>query len=135
MSNRGEWIHKKWRVQRDFIKVNIAVGTRTKQILTIEVTKENVGDGRMLGRLVKGSAGIADVKKVIGDGAYDSKSNFRMISDMDIEPLIRVRRNASLKGVDVCRASLRLWSSLAIHSGGVREIMVTGGWLSQCSRV
>jgi len=98
VSNRGEWIHKKWRAQRGFIKVHIAVDTRTKQILAIEVTKENVGDGRVLGRLVRSSAGIADVKKVIGDGAYDSKSNFRMISDMDIEPLIRVRKNASLKG-------------------------------------
>lgn len=55
VSNRGEWIHKKWRVQRGFIKVHIAVDTKTKQILAIEVTKEDVGDGRMLGRLVDGS--------------------------------------------------------------------------------
>jgi hypothetical protein len=98
VSNRGEWIHKKWRVQRGFIKVHIAVDTKTKQILAIEVTKEDVGDGRMLGRLVKGSAGLVDVKKVIADGAYDSKSNFRVISDMGIESLIRVRKNASFKG-------------------------------------
>lgn len=97
VSNRGEWIHKKWRVQRGFIKVHIAVDVKTKQILAIEVTKEDVGDGRMFGKLVKGSAGIANVKKVIGDGAYDSKANFRLASDMDIEPLIRVRRNASFK--------------------------------------
>src|SRR5665647_1289903 len=98
VSNRGEWIHKKWRVQRGFIKIHIAVDTKTKQILAIEVTKEDVGDGRMFGRLVKGSANIANVKKVIGDGAYDSKINFRLASDMDIEPLLRVRKNASLKG-------------------------------------
>jgi len=97
VSNRGEWIHKKWRVQRGFIKVHIAVDTKTKQILAIEVTKEDVGDGRVFGRLVKGSADVADVKKVIGDGAYDSKVNFRLAGDMDIEPLIRVRKNASLK--------------------------------------
>jgi hypothetical protein len=98
VSNRGEWIHKKWRVQRGFIKVHIAVDTKTKQILAIEVTKEDVGDGRMLGRLVKGSAALADVKRVIGDGAYDSKNNFRFISEMGIEALIRVRKNSSLKG-------------------------------------
>jgi hypothetical protein len=97
VSNRGEWIHKKWRVQRGFIKVHIAVDTKTKQILAIEVTKEDVGDGRMFGRLVRGSADVAKVKKVIGDGAYDSKGNFRLACDMDIEPLIRVRKNASLK--------------------------------------
>ena len=98
VSNRGEWIHKKWKVKRGFIKVHIAVDTKTKQILAIEVTKEDVGDGRMFGRLVKSSAGIADLKRVIGDGAYDSKNNFRMASEMDVDPLIRVRKNASLKG-------------------------------------
>ncbi len=55
VSNRGEWMHKKWKVKRGFIKVHIAVDTKTKQILAIEVTKEDVGDGRMLERLVDGS--------------------------------------------------------------------------------
>jgi hypothetical protein len=98
VSNRGEWIRKKWKVKRGFIKVHIAVDTKTKQILAIEVTREDVGDGRMLGRLVEGSAGKANVKRVIGDGAYDSKGIFRLLSDMKIEPLIKVRKNASLKG-------------------------------------
>jgi hypothetical protein len=97
VSNRGEWIHKKWRVQRGFIKVHIAVDTKTKQILAIEVTKEDVGDGRMFGRLVRGSSGVANVVKVIGDGAYDSKVNFHLASELDIEPLIRVRKNASFR--------------------------------------
>lgn len=98
VSNRGEWIRKKWKVKRGFIKVHVAVDTKTKQILAIEVTREDVGDGRMFGRLVKSSADVADVKRVIGDGAYDSKGNFRMVSEMDIEPLIKVRKNASFKG-------------------------------------
>jgi len=98
VTNRGEWIHKKWRVQRGFIKVHIAVDTKTKQILAIEVTREDVGDGRMLRRLVNGSQSKAALGRVIADGAYDSKSNFRMLADMGIDPLIRVRKNASLKG-------------------------------------
>src|SRR3989304_3192207 len=63
VSNRGEWIHKKWRVQRGFIKVHIAVDTKTKQILAIEVTKEDVGDAKMFGRLVRSSADMADLKR------------------------------------------------------------------------
>lgn len=98
VSNRGEWIRKKWKVKRGFIKVHIAVDTKTKQILAIEVTREDVGDGRMLGRLVRSSANVADLKRVIGDGAYDSKNNFRMLSEMGVDPLIRVRKNASSKG-------------------------------------
>ena len=95
VSNRGEWIHKKWRVQRGFIKVHIAVDTKTKQILAIEVTKEDVGDGRMLGRLVDGSQSRVPLKRVTADGAYDSKANFRMLAERAIDPLIRVRKNAS----------------------------------------
>jgi len=98
VSNRGEWIHKKWKVKRGFIKIHIAVDTKTKQILAIEVTKEDVGDGRMLKRLVDGSASKVVLKGVVADGAYDSKNNFRMLSDRGIDPLIRVRKNASLKG-------------------------------------
>jgi len=98
VSNRGEWIRKKWKVKRGFIKVHIAVDTKTKQILAIEVTREDVGDGRMLGRLIEGSSKVADLKRVIGDGAYDSRNSFRFLSERGIDPLIRVRKNASLKG-------------------------------------
>ena len=98
VSNRGEWMHKKWKVKRGFIKVHIAVDTKTKQILAIEVTKEDVGDGRMLGRLVDGSQSRVPLKRVIADGAYDSKANFRMLAKRAIDPLIRVRKNASFKG-------------------------------------
>jgi len=98
VSNRGEWIHKKWKVKRGFIKIHIAVDTKTRQILAIEVTKEDVGDGRMLKRLVDGSLSKAVLKGVVADGAYDSKSNFRMLAERGIDPLIRVRKNASFKG-------------------------------------
>ena len=52
----------------------------------------------MLRRLVDGSSSKAVLKGVVADGAYDSKSNFRMLADMGIDPLIRVRKNASFKG-------------------------------------
>lgn len=97
VSNRGEWIRKKWKVKRVFIKVHIAVDTRTRQILAMEVTRENVSDGKMLKPLVEDSAGKTDLKRVVADGAYDSKSNFRLLADMGIEPVIRVRKNASFK--------------------------------------
>jgi hypothetical protein len=131
VSNRGEWIHKKWRVQRGFIKVHIAVDTKTKQILAIEVTKEDVGDGRMLGRLVDGSQSRVSLKRVIADGAYDSKANFRMLAKRAIDPLIRVRKNSSLKGGGCMARKFVVVSSWAILIGGVREVMVTGGWWSQ----
>ena len=61
------------------------------------MTREDTSDGRMFGRLMKNSANVADVKRVIGDGAYDSKDNFLKASKMHIDAFIRVRRNSSLK--------------------------------------
>ena len=75
VSNRGEWIRKKWKAKRGFIKMHIAVDTKTKQILAVEVIKEDVSDGRMLRRLVDGSSTRAGLEGVLADCAYDSKSN------------------------------------------------------------
>ena len=48
VSNRGEWIRHKWKVQRGFVKVHLAVDTKTGKIISMEVTRESVADGRML---------------------------------------------------------------------------------------
>jgi len=66
-------------------------------MLAIEVTRENVSDGRMLKPLVEDSAGKTDLKRVVADGAYDSKGNSKLLADKGIEPVIRVRKNASSK--------------------------------------
>ena len=54
-----------------FIKIHVAVDTRSKLIVSMKVTKEDVGDGRILKSLVK-DASI----NVQSDGAYDSRDNF-----------------------------------------------------------
>ena len=95
VSNRGEWIGHKWKVKRGFIKVHIAVDTKTKQIIAMEITKEEVSDRRMFKRLIDDSASKLDVKKVLGDGAYDSRENFRFLAERGIEPAIKVRKNFS----------------------------------------
>ena len=93
VSNRGEWIRDKWQARRGFIKIHVAVDVRTKKILSMKVTRENVSDGRMLKPLIKP---IPHVNKVIADGAYDSKDNFRFLDSIDAEPVIKVRKNASM---------------------------------------
>jgi len=63
----------------------------------MEVTKETVPDGRMLEPLVEGASSQARVVKVLADGAYDSKANFRMLDSRRIEPAIKVRKNSSMR--------------------------------------
>lgn len=73
------------------------MNVRTKKTLSMEVTKEDVYDGKMLKKLVGNVASENnDVKKApADDGAYDSKDNFRYVDKMKIEPIIRVRKNSS----------------------------------------
>ena len=93
--NRGEWIRHKWKVKRGYLKIHIAVDVKRKKILALKVTDERVGDGRMLQPLVEEASKKAKIAKTVADGAYDAKSNFRYLDDRGIEPVIKVRKNAS----------------------------------------
>ena len=49
--------------------------------------------GTMLKKLVDNALENNDVKRVIADGAYDSKENFRYLFHNQIEAVIKVRKN------------------------------------------
>jgi len=105
VTNRGEWILDKWknkRIRKGFIKIHVAVDIKTKKIVSMSVTKEDVHDGKMLKELVEGVPNNYDIKKVMADGAYDSKDNFRYLDERKIIPAIRVRRNSSVKNNAKC---------------------------------
>lgn len=69
VANRGEWIRRKWKVRRGFIKIHIAVDTKSKKIMAMDVTSEKVGDGRRLRKLVDEAFEKAKIGKVLADGA------------------------------------------------------------------
>jgi hypothetical protein len=127
VSNRGEWIRHKWTVKRGFIKVHIAVDTRTKQIIAMEITREEVSDRRVFKQLVDASASRSDVKKVLGDGAYDSRENFRYLAERGIEPVIKVRKDSSFRPKDACLEGQRSLNRSATRVGGKRKATATGG--------
>lgn len=95
VSDRGDWMRLKWKARKGFLKIHLAVDVKTKQIVAMEVTDEKTGDGRMLKPLVEEAQKHAPVERVLGDGAYDSKANFRFLARAGIEPGIKVRRNSS----------------------------------------
>jgi len=116
VSNRGEWIRHKWRSRKrkGFIKIHVAVDTRSKQIVSMKVTKEDVGDGRMLKSLVRSTiATQTNVKRVLADGAYDSKDNFQFLHDNDIDPAIKVRKNSSIKSMGCYTRKMRVLQQLS----------------------
>jgi hypothetical protein len=97
VSNRGEWIRQQWGVKRGFIKVHLAVDVKTGKILSMEVTKDDVHDRRMLVPLVEEASSRASVTRAIADGAYDSREIFSYLDKNGIEPVVKVRRDASVR--------------------------------------
>ena len=77
-----------------WLKLHVEVDTRCGEVLSMEVTEEDIHDSRMLKPLIDGSLKVAPVGKSLGDGAYDSRANYQFLSSNGIEPLIRVRKNS-----------------------------------------
>jgi hypothetical protein len=101
VSNRGgEWMRHKWHVRRGYLKIHVAVDIRRKKVVSLQVTSEEIHDSRMMKKLVDHASKNNDVSRVIADdGAYDSKKNFRYLSDCGIQAAIKVKRNSSGKAM------------------------------------
>ena len=99
VTNRGEWIRHKWKVKRGYLKIHIAVDIKKKRILSLQVTSEQVHDGKILPELVDDIIIKQNkvVETAIMDGAYDSNNNFQFLSFKGIQPAIKVRKNAKYR--------------------------------------
>ena len=53
-----------------------------KRILSLEVTSEEVHDGKILKKLVDDASENNKIKRVLADGMYDSNNNFRYLREM-----------------------------------------------------
>lgn len=106
VSNRGEWMREKWRKHRGWIKVHIAVDIKTKEIVALEITDEKIGDNQVFGNLIdKAENNVGRIKRILADGMYDTKEDFSMLEEKNIEPGIKIRKNASTKARgSPCRA-------------------------------
>lgn len=97
VANRGEWMRHKWHVRRGYLKIHVAVDIRKKKVVPMEVTSEEVHDGKVQKKLVDHASENNDVRRVLADGAYDSKENFQFLADRGIEAAIKVKKNSSGK--------------------------------------
>ena len=99
VANRGEWMRHKWKVRKGWIKVHIAVDVNTNEVVSIEITDESTGDGKMLPLLVQKAEKNKGMKpdKALADGSYDSRDNFNYLDSKGIEPVIKTRKDASTK--------------------------------------
>ena len=99
VTNRGEWIRHKWKVKRGYLKIHIAVDVKKKRILSLDVTSEQVHDGKVLSKLVDDITikHNKEIDTAIMDGAYDNNKNFQFLSFRGIQPAIKVRKNSKYR--------------------------------------
>jgi len=106
VTNRGDWIRKKWKVHRGWVKVHIVVDVSKekkgrRKVLAIEVTDERIADSKEFDVLLKKTQQNVKnperIKKAYLDGAYDSRKIFNRLDEEGIEPVIRVRKDSSLR--------------------------------------
>lgn len=97
VSNSGDWIRKKWKVKRGYLKIHLAVDARSKQAVSMEVTGETVSDASQTEHLLQNAMIRNKIDRAYADGAYDSRANFNFLASNGIDPAIKVRKNASRK--------------------------------------
>jgi hypothetical protein len=98
LTKKGDYIEQRWiRKRKEFVKLHIAVDAKSEKIVSFRVTKGNVHDSKKLGPMIKEVAEEYDIDKVYGDRAHDNRKSFNLLDDLNIEPAISIRKNASTK--------------------------------------
>ncbi|MGC8937226.1 MAG: IS5 family transposase [Candidatus Methanomethylicaceae archaeon] len=93
----GGWIERAHGVKKKYVKVHFAVNVKTKEVVAIEATTDEVHDSRVAERLVDGATARGNVKEVLGDGAYDSARIYEHLRQNGIDIVIKPRKNSVLE--------------------------------------
>jgi Transposase DDE domain len=85
--------------KRGYLKIHVAVDIKRKRILSLNVTSEQVHDGKVLSGLMDDITIKQNkiVDTAIMDDSYDSNKNFQFLSFKGIQPAIKVRKNAKYR--------------------------------------
>ena len=94
-TTKGAYIEAKWKKEkRKFLKLHILADKKTGKIAGFRVTSEHTGDSKKFVPLVKEASKKNRIAKVYGDTAYDARKNFNLLDELEIEPAIKIRKNA-----------------------------------------
>lgn len=98
LTKKGDYIEQRWiRKRKEFVKLHIAVDAKSEKIVSFRVTKGKVHDSKKLVPMIKEVAEEYDIDKVYGDRAHDNRRSFNLLDDLNLEPAISIRKNASTK--------------------------------------
>jgi len=113
--HRKGWMRKK---RKGFVKIHIAIDTKTKQVVSLEITDDQIHDSARFKDLIEGTGEISRISKVLADGSYDNEESFDYLAKHAIEAGILPRENAKDSGsgtrsqtVRACQKSRSKWKA------------------------
>ena len=90
----GGWIERKHGKKTRSVKLHFAVRVDTHEVVSMEVTTDDVHDSKEAAGLLEGAERRANVEEALFDGAYDSAVVYGELERRGIEAVIKPRRNA-----------------------------------------
>lgn len=93
----GEWRVRCYGVERrrTWRKLHLAIDAQTQEIVAHLLTTNQVGDSGQVAPLLDQIK--RPVAKFYGDGGYDHRQVFETLAQQQIEPVISIRKNASIQ--------------------------------------
>ena len=133
VSRKGHYIEQKWiRKKKEFVKLHIAVDAKSKKVVSFRITKGTVHDAKKFCPLVREAAKKYDIEKLHADKAHDNRRNFNLLDELDVEPAIEIRNNASTRsgGCQLRREEVLLIKKLG-YEGWKRIKDVGRRWIAE----
>jgi len=90
----GGWIERKHGKKKRYVKLHFAVRVDTHEVVSMEVTTDDVHDSKEAAGLLESAERRANVEEALLDGAYDSEEVYEELMKRGIEAVIKPRRNA-----------------------------------------
>jgi hypothetical protein len=107
------WVERLYGRKKRYIKIHFAVDIRTKEVLAMDVTKDDKHDSEALPNLIMNASRYRLISEAYMDGAYDSSKTYALLRKMRIKPIIKPRRNARTdRGPPERRSSVTILKTL-----------------------
>jgi hypothetical protein len=90
----GGWVERLYGRKRRYVKIHFAVDVKTKEVLAMDVTTDDIHDSEVLPSIIANASRHRTIIEAYMDGAYDSVKAYRLLRSMGVNPIIKPRRNA-----------------------------------------
>jgi hypothetical protein len=90
----GGWVERVYGRKKRYVKIHFAVDVRTKEVLAMYVTTDDIHDSEVLPSIIANASRHRLVSEAFMDGAYDSVKAYRLLKSMGVNPVIKPRSNA-----------------------------------------